>query len=509
MTYRTTESEHRLGAVLVVTCIALGAVVSAMSSLNVAIPSIAKATHASQTQLAWIIDAYSLVFAALLLPGGAIGDRFGRRRALVTGLTIFGAASLIAVTTSSAGELIVLRGVIGIGAALVMPATLSTITTTFPADRRGQAVGVWAAVAGGGAIVGLLASGAVLSAWSWRAVFLINVVLAAVALAGTARYVPESADPHAPRIDAVGAGLAVAGLSVLVYSIIEAPNRGWAGAATLTGLGIGLAVLAGFIVWELRTEAPLLDPRLFRKRPFAGGTLTIFLAFFAFFGFIFVVMQYLQLVRGDGPMVAAVSVIPMALTIMPTARLAPHLVSRIGTRGCCTLGLLVSAVGMGLLATVGAGTPYWRFLVGLIPLGAGMGLSMTPATTAVTDSLPPALQGVGSAMNDLSREVGGALGIAVLGSLLTAVYSSHLHLTGVPAGVTGQAKHSLGAAVHLGGPVLVQAQSAFVDGMHVALWGAAITAVVAAGIVSGLLRRPARRAPAPPVDARRELTTVR
>jgi EmrB/QacA subfamily drug resistance transporter len=488
----TATTGERLGAVLVVTCIALGAVVSAMSSLNVAIPSIAQATHASQTQLAWIIDAYSLVFAALLLPGGAIGDRFGRRKALLAGLTIFGAASALAMTTTSPTMLIGLRGVIGIGAAMVMPATLSTITTTFPAERRAQAVGVWAAVAGGGAIIGLLASGAVLSWWSWRAVFAINVVLTAIAIAGTLSFVPESADPDAPRIDSVGAGIAVIGLTSLVYSIIEAPNRGWASAATIGGILISVVVLAGFVRWELRVESPLLDPRLFRKPSFAAGTLTIFLAFFGFFGFIFVVMQYLQLVRGDSAMVAAVSVIPMAATLIPSARIAPSVVDRIGTRGCCTLGLLLAAAGMSLLATMGQGTPYWRFFIGLIPLGAGMGLAMTPATTAVTNSLPPSLQGVGSAVNDLSREVGGALGIAVLGSLLTAVYSSRLDLPGTPAPEAEAAKHSLGVAAHLGGPVLTHAQAAFVDGMHVALFGAAGVAVVAAGVVSGLLRHDGR-----------------
>jgi EmrB/QacA subfamily drug resistance transporter len=498
MNSTNTSSGQRLGAVLVVTCIALGAVVSAMSSLNVAIPSIARATHATQTQLAWIIDAYSLVFAALLLPGGAIGDRFGRRKALLAGLTVFGSASVLAMLTTSATTLIGLRGVIGVGAALVMPATLSTITTTFPEQRRAQAVGVWAAVAGGGAIVGLLASGAVLSWWSWRAVFGINVVLTAIAIIGTLVYVPESADQDAPKIDSVGAGIAVIGLALLVYSIIEAPGRGWGSAATIGGIFGGLVVLACFVGWELRVKSPLLDPRLFGKPSFAAGTLTIFLAFFAFFGFIFVVMQYLQLVRGDSAMVAAVSVIPMAATLMPSARLAPRLVSRIGTRGCCTVGLLLAATGMALLSTVGEGSPYWRFLIGLIPLGAGMGLSMTPATTAVTNSLPPALQGVGSAMNDLSREVGGALGIAVLGSLLTAVYSSRLDLPGTPSPVADAAKHSIGVAAHLGGPVLTHAQAAFVDGMHVALLGAAGVAIVAAAVVFGLLSKESRQNSAVP-----------
>jgi MFS family permease len=217
----------RPGAVTAVDCLALAAVVAALSSLNVALPGIARATHASQTQLAWIIDAYSLVFASLLLPAGAIGDRYGRRLALITGLSIFGAGSAVAMTAQSANELIGLRAVIGLGAALVMPATLSTITGTFASEQRTRAVSVWAAVAGGAAVLGLLVSGIVLQVWSWPSAFGLNVVLAAAAIAGTLRFVPESADPAAPRLDIGGAILAVLGLVALVYSIIEAAAQGW------------------------------------------------------------------------------------------------------------------------------------------------------------------------------------------------------------------------------------------------------------------------------------------
>jgi EmrB/QacA subfamily drug resistance transporter len=476
------------GAVLVVTCLALATVVSAMSSLNVALPSIARATHASQTQLSWIIDAYSLIFASLLLPGGAIGDRFGRRKSLIAGLAIFGVGCVVASFTTDAHELIVLRGVLGVGGALVMPATLSTITSTFPSERRASAV------AGGSALIGLLASGALLLQWSWKSVFLFNVVLAVIAIAGTLRFVPESADSDAPPIDVVGAVIATVGLIAVVYSIIQAPTNGWGSATTLIGLLGGLAVLAGFVGWELHAEHPLLDPRLFRRRPFAAGTLSISLQFFSFFGFVFVVMQYLQLVRGDSPMISAVSVIPMAATMMPSARLTPRIVTRIGSRACITLGLSLGAGGMFLLGTLGETSPYWRLLIGLIPLGAGMGLAMTPATTAVTDALPPALQGVGSAMNDLARELGGALGIAVLGSLLSASYRSHLALPGLPPAAAAQARSSLAVAAHLGPSVLAQARAAFTDGMHVALYSGAGAALGTALIVFVALR-PSRRTP--------------
>src|SRR4051794_23423235 len=264
MTAEPATPTARTRPVLAVTCLALATVVAAVASLNVAIPSIARDTRASSTELSWMVDAYSLVFAALLLPAGAIGDRYGRRRALVVGLSIFGAASLAAMFYADPQWLIAMRTVLGAGAALVMPATLSTVTSTFAGDQREKAVGTWAGVAGAAAILGLLTSGLVLEQWSWRAVFAVNVVLAAAALIGTLRVVPESADPEAPPIDWTGAAIAVLGLGALVFSIIEAPTAGWTSARTLTGLAAGAILLAAFVGWELRVVNPLLDPRLFR-----------------------------------------------------------------------------------------------------------------------------------------------------------------------------------------------------------------------------------------------------
>ncbi|MFD6920365.1 MFS transporter [Streptomyces sp. NPDC059944] len=479
-------ARHNL--ILVVTCLALGAVVAAMASLNVALPDLARETHASQTQLSWIIDSYSLVFASLLLPAGALGDRFGRRRALLAGLSIFGAGSAAASLTTDPSTLIALRGVLGVGAALVMPATLSTITSTFPRAQRARAVSVWAAVAGASALVGLFATGALLEGWSWRSVFLLNVALALVALIGTLLFVPESAEPQQPRLDVGGALLAVAGLVALVYSVIEAPTRGWADPVTLGGIGLGLVVLAGFVLFELRRANPLLDPRLFRNQHFAAGSLSIMLQFFVFFGFIFVMMQYLQLVRGDSALMAATSMLPMAVTMVPVSRATPRLVARFGYRGPWVAGLVGVAAGMGVLSLLDASSPYWLIATGLVPLGAGMGLAMTPATTSITDALPRSLQNVGSAMNDLARELGGALGIAVLGSLLSAAYRDHLSLPGLPGHVAEAARSSLAAAHAIGGPVSDQATTAFVDGMHVALLGAAGAAVLAAVTVALLLR---------------------
>jgi EmrB/QacA subfamily drug resistance transporter len=386
-----------------------------------------------------VIDAYSVVFASLLLAAGAIGDRYGRRRALVAGLVLFGIASAVAMTTSSADELIALRGVLGVGAALVMPATLSTITSTFPPTERTRAVGVWAAVAGGSAVVGLIMSGLLLEVWSWPSVFGLNLVLALVALAGTLRFVRESADAGAPRVDLVGAAIAIVALVALVYSVIEAPNVGWLAADTLARLAIGLAGLVAFVLVELRIEHPLLDPRIFRNRPLTAGSVSIFVQFFAFFGFTFVILQYLQLLRGDSPLLAAVSVLPLAATLMPIARLAPALVARTSARTVCASGLVLVAAGLAIISQLTASSSYALLAGGLVLLGAGMGAAMTPATAAITEALPPAQQGVGSALNDLSRELGGAIGIAVVGSVLANTYRDNLDLTGVPAPLAAHA----------------------------------------------------------------------
>ncbi len=481
----------RPGVIILVVCLALATVVAAMASLNVALPDIARDTHASQTELTWVIDAYSLAFASLLLPGGGLGDRYGRRVALIVGLAIFGGGSAVAMTTTSATELIALRAILGVGGALVMPATLSTITSTFPASGRTRAVSIWSAVGGGAAILGLLASGALLVVFSWRSIFGLNVVLATIALIGTLIFVPESADPDAPRLDVCGAVIAVAALVALVFSVIEAPTYGWLAPRTLGGLILAFGLIAVFILWELRQRNPLLDPRLFRNRQLTTGSMSIFVQFFAFFGFTFIGMQYLQLVRGDSPLLAAVQILPLAATMVPTSRLAPQLTARYGTRVVCAGGLTLVGAGMAIIAQCGTDTPYALMAAGLIVLGVGMGAAMTPATSAITEAVPRAQQGIGSALNDLSREVGGATGIAVIGSILTSTYASHVDLNGLPSKVAAEVKRSYAAASRLGTQVSDRAHTAFVSAMHVALLtaaGAVLLAAVATVIL--LARRP-------------------
>jgi MFS family permease len=392
-------------------------------------------------------------------------------------------------TASGATELIALRAVLGVGAALVMPATLSTITGTFPPAQRTKAVSIWAGVAGGAAVIGVVCAGALLEFFSWRSVFGLNVVLAILAILGTFKIVPESADKDAPRLDIGGGALAVAGLVAVVYSVIEAPTAGWLSARTLAGLGVGVLILAGFVAYELRQDNPMLNPRIFARRGLSAGSISIFVQFFAFFGFIFLVLQYLQIVRGDSALVAAVSMLPLAVTMMPASRLAPKAAATFGPRLVCVTGLALIAGALAIVAQLGSATPYWVLATGLLVLGAGMGAAMTPATSAITSALPARQQGVASAMNDLSREVGGALGIAVIGSIMTAIYRSHLTVTGVPAAVLDKARDSLAVASRIGGPVSAQASTAFIDGIHIALLAAAGTAVLAALAVATLLPR--------------------
>jgi EmrB/QacA subfamily drug resistance transporter len=503
-TTTTTSSRHNL--TMVVVLLALAAVVAAMASLNVALPSIARDTHASQTQLVWVIDAYSLAFAALLLPAGGIGDRFGRRVALVIGLAIFGGGSAVATRATSADELIALRALIGVGAALVMPATLSTITSTFPESKRPRAISAWAAVAACAAVVGLFASGTLLAWFSWRSIFVLNVVLSVVALVGTLRFVPESADPDAPRLDFAGAAIAVAALAALVFSVIEAPTAGWLATRTVVGLALGAALVAVFVVWELRQDAPLLNPRVFRRRPLSAASMSIFVGFFAFYGYSFIVLQYLQLVRGDTALLAAVHILPTAAAAMPATRLSPRLTRRYGTRAVCVAGLLLTSAGLAIVAMLGTHTPYWHLTIGLVILGVGMGVSMTPATTAITEALPRSQQGVGSALNDLSREVGGAIGIAVIGSVLTAVYSSVVNLGGLSSQVAGQVKSSYAIATQLPPPAPDRAHTAFVSAMHIALLTAAGAVLLAAVGVAILLARRSRTVPADELVHGRDVT---
>ena len=495
---------RRRQAILGVVALALMMVVSAASGLNVALPSLANDTGASLTQITWIVDAYTLVFAGLLLSAGAIGDRFGRKGVLIIGLVIFGSAAGAAMFATTPETLIMLRAFMGVGAAGVMPVTLSIITTSFPPEERGRAVGVWVGVAGGGAVLGLFASGILLEFFSWSSFFGLNVVLAVVALIGTALVIPTSRDSHPPRLDPVGAVLSLVGVGSLIYGIIEVADRGWASPIIVAAYAVAIASLVGFVLWELRRDDPLLDPRLFRLRGFSTGSLVITVQFFGNFGMFFAMLQYLQYVAGLSALGAAIALLPMPIVTIPTARSAARITARFGIRRVISVGLLFSAIGVYLMSTLGVDFVYWHFAVALVIFGAGLGLAAAPATTAIVAALPASKQGVASAVNDTSRELGSALGIAILGSVLASGYRDALTasgaLAGLPAEVAVRATSSI-AFLQSGADQLTQmgqagtsliaaAEQAFVDATGLAMQVAA--GVLLLGAILVLVRAPRR-----------------
>jgi EmrB/QacA subfamily drug resistance transporter len=472
-------------------CVALATVVSAVSSLNVALPDVARDLRATQTQLQWIVDAYAVVFAGLLLLAGALGDRLGRRHVLLAGLGVFSAASAAALLVDEPGALIAVRAAMGLGAAAIMPATLSIITSVFPADERDRAVSIWAGVAGASALLGLLISGALLEWFAWDSIFGFSSVLGVIALVAAARVAPNSRVDRA-RLDTVGGVLSALGLSALVYAIIEGPERGWTDPVTMTAFVIAVVLVTGFVAWELRRDQPLLDPRLFRLHGFGAGTASITAQFFAFFGFIFVILQYVQFVLGYSPLEAGLALAPVAVLMMGLSPRVPRLVERFGPARVGPLGLLLMAAGFGVVSAAGVGSGYALLFAGLVLLGAGAALATTPATTAIVSSLPQSKQGVASAVNDLAREVGGALGIAVLGSALTDRYQAGTGdaVAQLPPQLAHHAQDALPAALAIaerlgprGGELAAQAQGAFVDGLGLAMWIAAAAVAIAAGLV--------------------------
>jgi EmrB/QacA subfamily drug resistance transporter len=485
-------SPGRRTAVLVTMLLALVLVVASVSMMAVAVPSITAALGASASGQQWIVDGYTVALAALLLPAGAIGDRFGRRRALIAGITIFGVASAASALSGSTSALIGWRVLTGVGAALIMPGTLSTITSVFPPQGRAKAVGLWAGFAGAGGILGMLVGGALLEVWWWGSIFVVSAVLAVAALIATVATVPETREGEHVGLDPLGAILSVFAIGGLVLGIIEGPSRGWSDPVSLAGI-IG-GVLAGFlfVAWELRTPAPLLDPRLFRIRGFATGSTSLFLQFFAIFGFFFISLQYLQLVLGFGTLKSAVALLPIAVVMMPLSTVAATLAERYGQRIIGAAGLLISAVGFVVIATMTVSSSYWELLVALLIIGSGTALAMTPATNAIVGSLPRAKQGVASAVNDTARELGSAFGIAILGSAFNSGYRSNIdgHLHGLPPAARAaaheapaaaiSAAHQLGAS---GNALVASARDAFMIGSRSAMYIGAVLLIIGAVFV--------------------------
>ncbi len=469
--------------------------------LNVALPSLATDLHAGDSQLQWMVDSYTLVFAGLLLTAGSLGDRFGRRTALFSGLAIFGVASIWAAWSGSAGELIAARAAMGVGGALIMPSTLSVLTNSFTDPKeRAKAIGIWAAVSGLGIVLGPTLGGWLLGHFWWGSVFLVNVPVVVVGLVAGYWLIPESRDPAAPRIDVGGAVLSIAGLSTLIWSIIEAPARGWTSPPVLVGFGIAAILLVVFVKHESRIDEPMLNLGYFSDRRFAAGCVSVTLLFFALFGTIFFLTQYLQFVLGYSALEAGKGLIPVA-TMVVGAPLGIKLSEVLGERVVVPAGLMLVAGALGLLATTSMESGYGQVAMFLSVAGLGMGLAMAPATEAVMGSLPKDKAGVGSAVNDTTRQVGGALGVAILGSILTSAYGNRLteDLSGQP--VPGTARDGLAGALataahlphELGAALARTAKESFVHGMDITV--AAGACVVLLGAVISFLLLPTRTDP--------------
>ncbi|MFG3321081.1 MFS transporter [Streptomyces sp. NPDC048171] len=496
---------RRRRTILIAVCVALMAVIASVSGLNVAQPDLAVAFGASQSTILWFINVYTLTLAALLLPLGAIGDRLGRRPTLIAGLTVFGVASAVAGLAPSSEVMLAARTLSGVGAAMIMPITLAVITSTFPAQERGRAIGVWTGVAGGGGILGMFLSAALVDVASWRWLFVLPVALVAVALVLTLRSVPNSRDVPRHAFDTVGALTSVVAVVGLIFVLQEGPERGWAAPATLLALVVGAVAAAAFVVWELRRrDAALLDVRLFGQRALAGGSITLLAVFGVQAGIFVVLFPFFQAVLGWSGLLSTLALMPMAVLMMAASGLAPRLAARVGPRATMASGILLAGAGLALMAgVVSVDGGYLSVLPGMLAMGTGMGLAMTPSTEAITGALPREHQGVASALNDVTREFGTALGVALLGALLSAGYRNAVdaRLDGVPDATADTAREGVANALdaaHAAGPharaVADAARESFVDGWQQAMWaGVAVMAVL---FVYVLARGPRHPGPA-------------
>lgn len=502
----------RRGGILAAVCLASFAINIDTTIINVALPSLTRELDAGTTDLQWIVAGYSLAFSALVLAAGSLGDRYGRRPALLIGLLGFALASGIGALCSTPGQLIAVRVVMGTFAALIFPTTLSVITNTFE-DRseRARAVGAWGAVAGLGVAVGPVLGGLLLTQFSWPSVFVALVPASLAAAAAVYRLVPESRDPATPPLDLPGLLSSSAAVGALVYTIIEAPNRGWLSSASLIGFAATIVVGAVFVRVERRSTHPMLDVSLFTERAFSAASGSVTVAFFSLFGFIFLITQYMQFVRGYGTLSTGVRILPVALSLGAFSVLGANLAARLGTRVIVCVGLVLLGGSFLWIAQDSASISYGIIVIQMLMMGSGIGLISTPATESILSVLPPAKAGVGSAVNDATRETGGTLGVAIIGSVYTSLYISRLSQRSghaLPHTALQAARSSVGAgyaaARHappdLRAALLDHVQSAFLAGLHAGCYVAA--GVCALGILGALaLPGPGSSvtaAPAPP-----------
>jgi MFS transporter, DHA2 family, multidrug resistance protein len=496
------QANARRWLVLGVMCLSLLLIVMDNTIVNVALPTLQSELDASTTQLQWVVDAYILVFAGLLLTMGSLGDRFGRRGALAIGLAVMGTGSILSSFANSADQLIATRALMGVGGAMIMPATLSIITNVFTLRReRAQAIAIWSATAGAAVAIGPVTGGWLLEHFWWGSVFLVNVPVVVVALVLGQLFVPTSRDPAAPPVDVPGALLSIAGLVVLVWAIIEGPG-GWTDPEILGGFALAAVLIGAFVLWERRTRFPMLDVSFFRNPRFSAASGAIMLTFFAMFGSLFLLTQFLQSILGYTPLEAGIRLLPMAGVMMVISPVSAKLVERIGSKIVVATGLSVGAVGLITASRLTAGATYPEVLSALVVLAAGLALVMPPATESIMGSLPLAKAGVGSAVNDTTRQVGGALGVAVLGSVMSSTYGPRVSdaISGFPvsseqaAAIHDQIGAALRAASEIGGEpgrtLADVASRGFADGMSTAFVIGA--AALALGAVIVALFLPAR-----------------
>ncbi|MBV8949443.1 MAG: DHA2 family efflux MFS transporter permease subunit [Actinobacteria bacterium] len=484
-----TAYERRWWA-LAMLCLSLIIVFAGNATLNVAIPTLSRDLHASTSELQWVVSIYSLVFAGALFTTGAVGDRFGRKGALQFGLLLYLAGSLLATLSTSMGELIACRALMGLAGAFIMPSTLSILINIFPAEERPKAIAIWSACIGAAPPLGPVVSGILLGHFWYGSVFLVNVPIIVVALAGGVFFVPTSRDPKQAAFDPPGAVTSIIGISALVYALIEAPDRGWGSPVTLVSFGAAVVALLAFVLFELRTEEPMLDIRYFKNRAFSTGTGGMILVFLGMYGTMFLVIQYLQLILGYSALSTSIRILPMTPIMMIVAPLTPRLSARYGANRTVATGMTLTALGFLMFTLYTPHTPYLYVLVSLIPFMTGIALTMSPMTSAIMSAVPPRRAGAGSAMNDATRELGAALGVAVLGSIAASRYSSSVHsvVTKLPTASQRSARSSLAGALQVartlpgqaGAAVTQGAQHAFVGGIHLASTvGVALTLVAA------------------------------
>lgn len=477
--------------------------------VNVALPSLVRQLHASNSQLQWVVDAFNLVFAASVLAAGSLSDRFGRKGMLLAGLSVFGLASLAGGLTGDPTQLIIARCVMGAGAAMVFPTTLSLLTNVFTErSERARAIGLWGAITGAAIALGPIVGGWLLEAFDWRSIFFAMTPIAAVAGLMAAREVPTSRDPAAPRTDPGGFALSTAAVALLVYTIIEAPAHGWGSGRTLGSFALTAILVAAFVAWERRVDEPMLDVNLFRNPRFTAASGSVAISFFALSGFIFLVTQYFQFLKGYGPLSTGVRLLPVATCVAVSSILGTKLAVRFGTKVVVASGLLSMTAFYLWVTSAAAGTGYGTIAAQMVVLGTGMGLTSAPATEAIMGVVPRAKAGVGSAVNDATRLFGGTLGVAVIGSVYASLYASRLTevLAGqVPPALARTAHESVGAALTVAGklagaghPDLATAvhdaaSTAFFHGFSAANLVAA--GVAAAGAVMALALLPAHPVP--------------